>query len=167
MELYRKLTRAIGMLCKIRQFVNLETPCMIYYGSQIWAQHKMIVKNFEYFKRKLCEFLSSRSSAIPLFRKYNILRLCDNIRRQNILYAHDTVEDNLPRSFVNTIHEVKHIFSWIGYEKETILYGTNSIKSKSVDGCNLINMLFYSEKLHEKSKFSCKMFVAKFLISRY
>ena len=46
--LHSKLSRAIGMLCKIRHFVKYDTLCMIYYGifssilmygSQIWGQH--------------------------------------------------------------------------------------------------------------------------------
>ena len=50
---------------------------------------------------------------------------------------------------------------------KTNLYGTNSIKSKSVDVWNFINEIFHAKNLQEKSRKSCKTFVTKFLIDRY
>ena len=187
MELHRKLSRAIGMLCKIRHFVNLESLRMIYYGifssillygSQIWGQHNMIVKKLQTLQNKalrIMNFSPSRSSATPLFKKCNILKLEDNIKLQNFLYAHDSVRDNLPRSlcgklsFVNSVYNTRSetYFQLDKIRTNTILYGTNSIKSKSIDVWNSVNKLFFKEKLHEKSRFSCKKFVTKFLITEY
>ena len=61
-----KLTRAIGRLCKMCHFVNLESLCMIYYGifssiiygSQIWGQHNKIVKKLQILQNKALLIMS-------------------------------------------------------------------------------------------------------------
>ena len=45
----------------------------------------------------------------------------------------------------------------------TISYGSNSIKSKSLDIWNFTNKLFSKENIHVKSRFSCKKLVIKLL----
>ena len=86
-----------------------------------------------------------------------------------------SLNDNLPSSltgqlsFVNTVNNTRNemYYQLDRFRTKTILYGANSVKSKSVDVWNYINVLFPKEKLHEKSKLSCKKFVTKFLIERY
>ena len=175
------------MLCKIRHFVNLESLRMIYYGifssillygSQIWGQHNMIVNKLQVLQNKaLCimNFNPPRSSATRLFKTCNILKLEDSIKLQNFLFAHDSVRDNLPLSlsvrltFVSTRYNTRSE-TYLQLDKirtNTILYGSNSIKSKSLDIWNFINKLFFKENLHVKSRFSCKKLVTNFLISKY
>ena len=186
-ELHAKLSRAIGMLCKIRHFVKYETLCMIYYGifssilmygSQIWGQHNRVVTKIQILQNKalrIINFSPSRSSATPLFKKCEILKLNDNINLQNFLFAHDSLNNNLPSSlsgqlsFVYSINNTRNeMFLQLDrLRSNTILYGSNSIKSKSVDVWNFINKQFYLDKLHEKSRLYCKRFVKKFLIDRY
>ena len=61
MDLHHKLSRAIGMLCKIRHFVNYDTLSMIYYGifssilmygSQIWGHREGVVKRLQILQNK-------------------------------------------------------------------------------------------------------------------
>ena len=175
------------MLSKIRHFVKHETLCMIYYGifssilmygSQIWGQHNGVVKKLQVLQNKalrVMNFCPPRTSATPLFKNCNILKLADNIALQNFLFAHDSLNNNLPSSLIgqlslvntvkNTRNEMYHQLDRI--RTKTILYGTNSIKSKSVDVWNFINEKVYPKKLQEKSKLSCKKIVIKFLIDRY
>ena len=55
-ELKPKLSRAVGMLSKLRYFVDKETLRMVYYGifssifsygSQIWGQHNSVSKKLQ------------------------------------------------------------------------------------------------------------------------
>ena len=186
-EIPSKLSRAIGMLCKIRHFVNQETLRMIYYGifssilmygSQIWGQHNGVVKRLQVIQNRalrVINFEAFRTSATPLFKNCKILKLADNVNLQNFVFAHDSLNNNLPTSltgqltFVDTIHNLRNE-TYLQLNRpysKTILYGSRSIKSMSVDIWNFINKHFYAEKLHEKSKSVCKKIVNKFLLDRY
>ena len=151
---------------------------ILMYGSQIWGQHNRVVKNLQILQNKalrIINFGPPRSSATPFFKSCEILKLTDNISLQNFLFAHDNLNFNLPSSLTGQLSLVKtdhNIKSEMYYQlnrlrTRTILYGTNSIKSKSVDVWNFINKLFHHDKLHEKSRLSCKKIVKKFLIDRY
>ena len=175
------------MLSKIRHYVKYETLRMIYYGifssvlmygSQIWGQHNRVVQKLQIIQNKavrLITFSPFRAKATPLFKQCDILKIADNISLHNFLFAHDSINNNLPISIngylsvvntgMNTRNESYHQLNRI--RTKTILYGTNSIKSKSVDVWNFINEKFHNLKLHEKSRTSCKKIVIKFLIDRY
>ena len=114
------------------------------YGSQIWGQHNGIVKKLQILQNKalrIMNFSPFRSKATPLFKQCNILKIADNISLQNFLFAHDCINNKLPSSLngqlspvntgKNTRNETYHQLDRI--RTKTILYGTNSIKSKSVD----------------------------------
>ena len=187
MELHPKLSRAIGMLCKIRHFVNHETLCMIYYGifssilmygSQIWGHHEGVVKKLQILQNKalrIMNFCPPRTSATPLFKNCEILKLTDYISLQDFMYVHDNMKGNLPVSltgnfsFVNTVNNTRsELYHQVDkLRTRTILYGSKSIKSKSVEIWNFINEIFYKEQLHEKSRQSCKIFLKKFFIECY
>ena len=187
MELHPKLSRAIGMLCKIRHFVSYETLCMIYYGifssilmygSQIWGHQEGVVKRLQILQNKalrIMNFCPPRTSATPLFKNCEILKLADFINLQDFLYVHDDLKGNLPLSltgnfsFVNTINNTRsEMYHQLDKQRtRTITYGTNSIKSRSVDIWNFFNELFHTDKLHEKSKKSCKKLLKKFFIDCY
>ena len=186
-ELSSKLSRAIGMLSKIRHFVNHETLRMVYYGifssilmygSQIWGQHNSVVKKLQVLQNKalrVINFQPCRVSATPFFKSCKILKLTDNVSLQKKLFAHDSLNNNLPTSltgqlsFVDTVHNLRNenYLQLNRPNSKTILYGSRSIKSKSVDIWNFINMHSYDEKLNEKSRSVCKKIVTKFLIDRY
>ena len=186
-EISAKLSRAIGMLCKIRHFVDHKILCMIYYGifssilmygSQIWGQHNGVVNKLQVLQNKalrVINFKPPRTSATPLFKSCKILKLMDNINLQNFLFAHDSLNNNLPSSltgqlsFVDTVHNLRteNYFQLNRPDSKTILYGSRSIKSKSVDIWNFINKHSFVERFHEKSRSVCKIKVTKFLIDRY
>ncbi len=186
-EISSRLSRANGMLCKIRHYVNFQTLKMIYfgifssilmYGSQIWGQQNDIAKRFQIIQNKalrIINFQPPRTSATPLFKKCEILKLTDHVNLQNFLFAHDSLNNSLPSSLsdqmflVDTNHNLRNetYLQLNRPSSKTITYGSKSIKSKSVDIWNFINKLFFKEKLHEKRRLACKHFVVNFLLNRY
>ena len=153
---------------------------ILMYGSQIWGQHDRIVEKLQILQNKalrIMNFSPRRTSATPFFKSNEILKLADNITLQNFLYAHDCLRKNLPSSLIDerlTLVNVvdkntkgKRLNQLEKIRTDTILYGSKSIKSKSVDAWNLINELFYQKKLQEKSKLFCKKFVTQYLVDNY
>ena len=137
------------------------------YDSQIWGHKEGIVKILQILQNKalrIMNFCPPRTSATPLFKSCEILKLADYVSLQDFLYIHDNLKGNLPLSltenfsFVNTVNntrsEMYHQLDKL--RTRTILYGTHSIKSRSVEIWNFINELFHTEKLHKKSRQSCK-----------
>ena len=187
MALHSKLSRAVGMLSKIRHYVKFDTLLMVYYGifssiltygSQLWGQHNRIVSKLQKLQNKalrIMTFSPYRAKATPLFKQYNILKIADYISLQNFLFAYDSIKNNLPASIGGQLSRVeteRNPRTVIFYKlsrivTKTILYGTNCIKSKSVDVCNFINEKLYNLKLHQKSRTLCKINVTKFLLDRY
>ena len=186
-ELSVKLSRAIGMLCKIRYYVSKETLRMIYfgifssllsYGSQIWGQLNVITKRLQLIQNKamrIMHFQPPRTSATPLFKLSNILKVDDLINLQNFLLTHDSLKNNLPISlrgkmqFLEHPHDTRN-FDYLQLRRprtKTILYGSKSINSRSIDTWNSINKTYHGDKLHEKSRAFCKKFIYNLLISKY
>ena len=52
-------------------------------------------------------------------------------------------------------------------ENRTILYGSKSIKSKSIDIWNYFHLNFKEKNLHAKSRSICKKFVKYVMLNRY
>ena len=177
------------MLSKIRHFVDHNTLVMIYYGifssilmysSQIWGQNNRIVKRLQTLQNKalrIINFQLRRTSATPLYGKCKILKLRDNIGLQNFLLAYDSINCRLPSSlnklftFVegDRAHDTRTVtlFQLNRPQTRTILYGSNSIKSKSIDIWNYFNLHFKEKNLYVKSRSICKNFVTKVMINRY
>ena len=186
-ELSTKLSRAVGMLSKIRYYVNKETLHMIYYGifssiltygSQIWGQQDVITKKLQILQNKalrIMHFQPPRTTATPLFKSSNILKLNDHINLQNFLLTHDSLKNNLPKSmkgkmdFLAHPHETRNLDYLQLYRPRTntIIYGSKSINARSIDIWNSINLNHHHEKLHVKSRAICKKFVYKLLLSKY
>ena len=148
------------------------------YGSQIWGQQNNIVKKLQVLQNKalrIMHFQPKGTSATPLFKKSEILKLTDHVNLQNFLFAHDSLNNILPSpltgqlSLVDSDHNTRNE-TWLQLNRprtKTINYGSKSIKSKSIDIWNFINKDSYQEKLHTKSRSICKKIVKKFLIDRY
>ena len=186
-EMSSKLSRANGMLCKIRHFVSSEILKIIYYGifssiftygSQIWGQNNVVVKKLQIFQNKalrIIKFKPPRTSATPLFKAFGILKLADNVNLQNFLFAHGSLNNQLPSSLCGQLYLVdsdhnlrsKTFLQLKRPISKTVIYGSKSIKSRSVDIWNHINKTFYKENLRQKSRNVCKNVVTKFLLNRY
>ena len=188
-ELSTKLSRANGMLAKIRHYVSYLTLTMIYhgifsslllYGSQIWGQANQPVLTLRRIQNKalrIINFEHHRTSANILYHNSKILKLGDSIKLSNFLYAHDIFTNNIPSVFCNILHltENSHLFntrnikykSFIIPTVRTTIFGLNSIKSKSVGIWNSYNRTFYILKLFDKKRNYCKCFIKNDLIKDY
>ena len=94
-DMRSRLSRAAGMLCKIRHYVNFDTLKMVYYGifasilnygSLIWGQHSRIVNRLQTIQNKAIRYMTfkpKRTTALPLFKKCEILNRTCGPRRSN------------------------------------------------------------------------------------
>ena len=183
-----RLSRAKGMLCKIRHFVNQDTLLMIYYGifssiltygSQIWGQYKRIVDKLQIIQNKAIRIMNFKPSRYPsnsLYKESRILKISDFITLQNFLFAHDNLNKKLPKSLNKVSFSFTSSNVYLRGEQKnqikrihtrTILYGSQSITSKSIDAWNYVNNLLYHNQLHLKSKYVCKQIVTNFLLDKY
>ena len=111
--LINKLARSNAMLSKARHFVPIDKLISIYfaifsshmtYGCQIWGLNKSSLhfKKIERLQKKAVRIMSfSRHDAPsePIFRKFNILKLKDQITLFNCLFIHDQTHNLLPSNF--------------------------------------------------------------------
>ena len=187
-ELKPKLSRAVGMLCKLRYFVNKETLRMVYYGifssifsygAQIWGQHNSVSKKLQVIQNKalrIMHFQPPRTSASPLLKLSNILKFYDLVNHQNFLFAHDSLKDALPTALrgkldiLDHTHETRFLASNIQLKRprsNTFLYGSKSINNRAIDLWNSINKNHPNVKFLEKSRAVCKLLIKKIFISNY
>jgi hypothetical protein len=187
-ELKPKLSRAVGMLSKLRYFVNKETLRMVYfgifssifsYGAQIWGQHNSVSKKLQVLQNKalrIMHFQPPRTSASPFLKLSNILKFNDLVNHQNFLFAHDSLKDALPTALrgkldiLDHTHETRLLASNIQLKRprsNTILYGSKSIINRAIDVWNSINKNHPNVKFLEKSRAVCKLLIKKIFISNY
>ena len=187
-ELRPKLSRAVGMLSKLRYYVSAETLRMVYfgifssifsYGSLIWGQHNSIAKKLQVFQNKalrIVHFQPPRTSASPLLKLSNILNFKDIIILQNFLYAHDSLKENLPTAlrgkmnYVDHNHETRLLTGNAELAKprsNTVIYGSKCIENRSIDVWNYINRKYHNVRFLEKSRAVCKILMKKLLLSQY
>ena len=187
-DMRSRLSRAAGMLCKIRHYVNFDTLKMIYhgifssiltYGSLIWGQHNRIVNRLQTIQNKAIRYMNfkpKRTPASPLFKSSGILNLKDYITQLNCLFAHDHINRNLPTPllddrirFVQTAGNTRNerLNQLANFRTSTVLYGTRSIKSRAVRAWNEINVDLHQMQLQNLSKSTCKNRVFKYLLDKY
>ena len=187
-DMRSRLSRAAGMLCKIRHYVDFDVLKMVYYGifasilnygSLIWGQHSRIVNRLQTIQDKAIRYMTfkpKRTTVLPLFKECEILNLSDYIVYQNCLFAHDCINEKLPTpllddriTFVQTSGNTRaeRLNQLVNFRTRTILYGTNSIKSKAVQAWNDINVDLHHLKMQDLSKSICKKRIYEYLLDKY
>ena len=188
-ELSTKLSRAAGMLAKIRHYVNQDTLNMIYhgifssllqYGSQIWGQSNKSISKMKKIQNKalrIMNFEHPRSSASPLYKKCKILKFADHIKLSNFIFAYDNLKGNVPSALSDTITLVNlehgqssrnQVSNQVNIPAvRTVSSGSNSIKSKSANAWNEINKLFLKNQLFHQKRRSCQSFLKDYFIKNY
>ena len=153
-----KLSRATGMLAKIRHYVPYETLCSIYYAifnshltysSQIWGyvtqELNNKIKSLQNKALKIIHFKKQRDSAGPLYYKSKILRFNDHIKLKNCILAFDHQRKFLPSIFhdfckpvsVTHNHKTKSELSKLTISRtNTVTYGSYSIRSQVANDWN-------------------------------
>ena len=113
-SLVPKLTRAVGMLSKIRHFVDYKTLKNIYYalfqshliyGLQIWVTcNKKISDSVQRIQNKalrIINFKQHTDSCFPLYLNSKILKFPDYATMLNCLFINDLFEKTLPDVFTD------------------------------------------------------------------
>ena len=185
-----KLSRAAGMLAKIRHYVSKATLRNIYfgifssiltYGSQVWGQfsnkHICRLQRIQNKAVRIINFAKFRDPSTPLYHKSRILKLSDHIKLQNFIYVHNSLKGNLPLPLKDSfkIAADTYTFNTRGASQNKMVlpkartqyYGINSIKYQSAAFWNIIVSVFPDEKFHLQSKSICKKIIAKYLIDEY
>lgn len=190
-DLRSRLSRAAGMLCKIRHYVSFDTLKMVYngifssiltYGSLIWGQHDRIVNRLQKVQNRAIRYINFKpkrypSSDLPaLYFHSEILMLKDFLTLQNCLFAFDSINANLPPpllderiAFVHTSGNTRseRLNHLENFRTRTVLYGSRSINSMAVSAWNSINTELHELKLQNSSRTKCKEEVSKLLLNTY
>ena len=185
-----KLARANGMLSKIRHYVQENTLNSIYYAifSSLmsyscitWGQsHNTTIKRISTLQNKAIRtinFANSRHTEDPLYANSKILKFEDNVKLQNFLYAHDSLKGTLPKVHNNTFKLSKDLHKYptkcsqqnhiIVDRVKTQTSGTKSIKFQTTSLWNDIVNKFPKERLHNKHRSHCKVFLTNHFLSQY
>ena len=189
-SLSTKLTRAIGMLSKIRHYVSETTLRSIYcgifssllnYGAQVWAQfsnkHVCRLQRLQNKAIRIINFAKFDDPSTPLYKKSEILKLSDHVRLQNFLYVHNSINGTLPVALRNLFQMAAdtHEINTRGASQckvtlpkaRTQNYGINSINYQSAASWNLFMSILCEENLHRKSKSICTKAITKFFLDSY
>ena len=189
-SLSTKLTRAAGMLSKIRYYVSETSLRNIYfgifsslltYGSQIWGQfsNKYIcrLQRIQNKAVRIINFAKFDDSSDPLYQKSKILKIMDHVKLQNFFYVHDSLMGGLPNALKNSFqitadlsdHDTRGASQYkIALPKaRTQNYGIYSIKYQASAIWNTMVSVYPDEKFQEKSKAICKKFITKHFIDNY
>ena len=158
----QKLSRANGMLSKIRHYVSKEAIRMIYfalfhshlaYGCQIWGQtQNENLKSLEILQNKALRIINFtkdwRKTADPLYLKSDILKLKDVINLNNCQLAFDFFSESLPKPLQKLLIKTQDTHNHNTRSTDanqlampqvrTENYGKNSIHSKTVSIWNQI-----------------------------
>ena len=185
-----KLSRSIGMLCKIRHYVDCITLRSIYYGifsslmtygSQIWGQfqNKYVNRILKLQDKavRIINFGSSFDSRNPLYCKSKILKLSDNIKLLNFIFVYDSIKNNLPSIFNNNFTRVNkyHNHNTRYATKNTValpkiktqIYGIKSIKYQSSSSWNYFLGKFAGKQLLDQTRSFCKNIITQNLLENY
>ena len=184
-----KLSRAVGMLAKIRHFVTTENLRNIYfgifsyllnYGAQVWGQHhnchiKRIIKLQDKAIR-IINYAHYRESTSQLYKNSKILKFKDNITLNNYIYVHDSFTGRLPLvladnfKYLHDFHDHNTRQAALRCVKlaisRTLKYGIHSVTGQSARAWNYLqincsfNMYFSPRKI-------CKKIISQFFLNNY
>jgi hypothetical protein len=121
-------------------------------------------------------FSEFRAHSSPLFKKFEILKIEDQIELSNCLLVHDYLKGKLPKSFENTFKQLNELNSiatrntisgclFIPNVSSTT-YGINSITRKSIISWNKFANIF-KDKIGKMSRNELKTQISKYFLSTY
>ena len=184
-----KLTRAVGMLAKIRHFVQTNTLRSIYfgifsslltYGSQVWGQfpnqnvHRL--QNIQNKAIRIINFSKYNDPVDPIYHKLKVLKLSDQVKLENFLFVHNSLNNKVPKPLRKSFTFMTENSSYTRSSTQnkmalpkarTLAYGLNSIKYRSVALWNVIANDFPLGSPHLKSISLCKKQFTKYLLDGY
>ena len=185
-----RLSRANGMLSKIRHYVPANTLRTIYhgifsslmiYGSLVWGQ--FINKNVARITKlqdkaiRIINFAQHTDSRNPLYKNSNILKFEDHVKVQNFLFIHDNIKGNIPPVLSEHIKPVFNVHEYntraaeqfhIALPKiKTDVYGLKSGTYSSISVWNYFAKQFSEQDLPNKSRVYSKNLITKYFLNSY
>ena len=119
-ELVKKLSRANGMLAKVRHYIPQPELKNVYhaifeshilYGSQVWTPKLLSVTNtisvLQKNAMRIITFSEFKAHSEPLFKKLQVLKFTDSIALNNCLFVYDFLNGNLPDSYTGTFSRIQ------------------------------------------------------------
>ena len=176
-----KLSRSIGMLAKIRHFVNFNTVNSIYhaifsshlrYACQIWGQTKnLTLNNLSSLQNKALKTIHFQNYLVGnvaiLYKLSKTLKLMDDITFLNCVLVWDYLHGRLPQAFNNFFAQTSNKHSHflrssscnnIFVEQfKTIKFGRNSIKYLCTFAWNNLPRRLKTENINSKPFFLNKL----------
>ena len=185
-----KLSRAIGMLSKIRHYVPINTLHSIYYGifssimtygSQIWGQvrnrHISRIETLQNKAIRIINFAPYNGASNPLYKQSKILKFSDHIKLQNFLYVLDNINKKTPIVLQDSFQLVRNTHSYptrgsynnkvVIPKANTRIYGIGSIRFQSAQFWNYMVNQFSNLKLNLQSRAACKKKILNYLLEKY
>ena len=178
----QKLARALGMLSKVRHYVNKAELKNIYhaifeshlrYGCQIWflSSTQFIREKVEKLQKKalrIMSFSDFKEPSSPLFKEWKILKIKDIVEIQNCLLSYSFLKGKLPKSFDNFLQRCSDIHSnSTRFSRseclymprfKSVKYGLNCITNVCVNSWNKLTEMFESPSTLSLSDLKSKMF---------
>ena len=104
------------------------------YCCQIWGQPiSCLITKINILQnraiRLMC-FTSQRNSATPYYAKHNIIKFCDIVYHENIIFLHKLLNCNIPIS-VHSTYNIDFTHAYQTRESTTGLFGLPSVLSTS------------------------------------
>ena len=127
-----KLKRANNLIAISRHYLTHKLLLQIYYGQfyshltygcQLWGQNENALEQTISQQNKavrLISFAHYQADSNPLFKNLKLLKLTDIVKYSNILFTHNTINNNSPRTFQDYF-----IFNEINHQHQTV----NSLSS--------------------------------------
>ena len=120
-------------------------------------------------------FQPPRTSATPLFKISNILKIGDYINLQNFLLTYRSLKHQLPSTLQGNLNFLEHPHDTRNMGclqlsrplSRTINYGSKCITARSIEIWNFINKTHHEQGFLDKSLSVCKNFVTKLLLANY
>ena len=185
-----KLSRANGLLSKIRHYVARETIRKIYfalfssimsYASQIWGQtenrHIKRIVRLQNRAIRIINFAQYQSPKDILYKQSKILKFSDNVKVLNFLFAYDTIKGTVPSCLNNIFTLQNNVHSYLTRtsvqnqitlpRSHTDQYGIESIKFQTARTWNNYVNKLAKDNVINKSKAFCKYSITKILFDKY
>ena len=151
---------------------------LLTYGSQVWGQQNAVTNKLQILQNKVLRimyFQPPRTSATPIFKKSNILKINDYISLQNFLLTYRSLKGQLPTSLQGNMNFLEHAHNTRNMgclqlfrsSSKTINYGSKSINARSIELWNSINKTHHEQRFLDKSLAVCKGFITKLLLDKY
>ena len=156
LEVSKKLARGIGILLKLRHFVNLASLVQVYYsiiysfltyGIIVWGNtYSSNLQPLIILQKKairIITFSDFRAHTSPIFKQLSLLKLCDVVELQTALFMYQYNKGILPDLFTDFFTPVR---SKHQYQTRLACKSTFSLPTTRTN-YGIFNIRFYGSKV--------------------